>query len=525
MGCINASQEKKFGLQQYLKSEDSKNEDEDIKIEELRWSTRPSSITVKQKERNLVTDVDNFWNQFELKKDIGIGLLNKVIYTVLCRVSHLWYVAKVFKNQETFIKEVKLVCEMEDPHILKFKEAYRDHDAYYILYEHCTGEHLLKRIVRKEKYNEYLASKTVSMILHAVKYLHDKNIIHRDITPDAFFYQAEEDTRLKMFDFDLAMEINPEEDYSLRAGSPYFMAPEVIQNAEPRKGEIYKKADMWSLGVLVFLMLSGEYPFLGTSRDEIFEKVLTQKIKFKRSLSRDARDFVLKLLTRDLNARVSVDDALEHNWIMNSGKGDHQILKSTIEGLKAFYAKDSIEHALERLAAENLDAHDENHYKQLFGIFDFDGDGWITRAECVRALEMDKIYKVRAEEIADELIAKAGGDDKQINFENFRNMMVLHDLSSDEYRMDAVFAALDLNGDGYISIQELVMGLPHCNAKVIQKCIQKFQEADTDGDDQLSFSEFIKIFDHNIQEELHLKETGASDVHTRLNDRDKYHHH
>jgi len=511
MGCINSGHERIISPKHV--QEDSK----DVEDE----STVPVCITIRQKEHNLVTDIPNFWSQFELKHNIGTGLLDKQICTVLNRMSNRGYVVKVLKNQKAFMNEVQLVCSMQCPYILRFMEAYRDPKAYYIVYEFCIGEHLIKRIVNKKKYNEYLASKTVYMMLHAVKYLHEKNIIHRDIGPDAFFYQTENDSRLKLFDFGLAMKIEPEKKYQDRAGTPYFMAPEVVLNTEPRTGELSKKADLWSLGVSVFLMLNGEYPFVGTKRDEIFESILNNQIKFRKTISEDARDFVTKLLTRDPKLRMSADDALEHNWIQNSGKRDLEILESAVEGLRVFHAKDSIERALERIATETMDAHDENHYKELFSRFDQDGDGSITRIECIRALQMDSLYKDRAEEIADDLMAKSGDNHNLIHYQNFRDSMIMRDLTSDEYRMDAVFSALDTNSDGHISIQELIRSIPHSDSKEVQRCIERFQKADADGDDQLSFAEFTKIFDNKTQEQLHLKEFGGA-THCKVNDREKY---
>jgi len=378
---------------------------------------------------------------------------------------------------------------------------------------------LLHRIITKKEYSQYHMSKTVQKMLQALKYLHDRNIIHRDIGPDAFFYRSENNSTLKLFEFGLAKHINPEETYSFRAGTPYFMAPEVVLNAKPRTVEICKKADLWSLGVTVFLMLSGQFPFSGISKDEIFEKVLTKEIKLKNSIPADAKDFMMKLLERDPKARLSVDDALEHSWIMNSGKRDRQVIESAVEALRVFHAQDSIQRALERIAAETVNSHDENHYKELFGKFDANGDGCITRSEFVRALEMDNIYRARAEQIADEVM---GGESKLINYAEFRDLMILREMTSDQYRMDAVFTVLDLNGDGHISLQELIAALPNSDSKTITKCISDFQKADGNKDDLLSFSEFTKMFDAETQEKLNLKEIGEIGRYHRINDSGKY---
>jgi len=475
MGCINS--EKDITTSTRLHSIDE--EEIEAKIQN---GKRPS-VVVALKAAHAVKifhQVNDFWENFEFKENIGIGLQAKHIYIVVNKTSNLSYVVKVVDDEQVFQSEVKMVSRFLCPYILRFKEAYRDKKSCYILYEYSVGDYLLNRIISRSKYNEHLASKTVYMMLHAVKYLHDKNIIHRDIRPDSFFYSSKQDSDLKLMEFGFAMDVLPNSMYEFCVGSPCFMSPEIVENKEKRSGEICKKGDVWSLGICVFLMLCGQLPFTGLEESDIFQEILTKEIKFKKGISKEAMDLVRKMLHRDPSKRLSADEALEHSWIKNNDKSDNEMLHSTVEGLRVFHAKNFIGRALEQIAADNVNARDETHFKELFNRFDSNGDGCITREECVQALLMDQLNKDRVESIVDELFTMSGEQTNLICYENFREMMVLQHLTNDVYMMDAVFSALDVNDDGYISLQRVYCissSVQHSNnSRVCRKIQERRQE-------------------------------------------------
>jgi len=465
-----------------------------LPVEEEEFKKPPIIVSMKRAHTERKTrQITDFWEQFEFKKNIGIGLKAKRICIVKHRISTLPYVAKVMDDQQVFNNELKMVSRFHSLYILRFKDAYRDLKSSYILYEYCIGDYLLNTISTMHRYNEYLASKTVYMMLHAVKYLHDMNIIHRDIRPNSFFYSTKRDTGLKLMEFESAMDITTKSTYNFRTGRTYFMSPEMVQN-KPRSGYICKKGDVWSLGVCVFLMLNGVLPFSGLEESDVFDKIQNGKLKFKPGISDDGKDLIRKLLHRDPNERLSVDEALEHPWVMNNGKTDVDVLQSTVEGLRLFHVKNSIGSLFEQIVNKNMDEHDEAHFKELYSRFDINGDGSISRDECVQALLMDGLYRGRVESIVDELMSMSGNQQNSISYENFKEKMILQQLTSDDYIQDAVFSALDSNGDGYISINELIMSLPKANAETVLDIIEKFKEADKNNDDLLSFAEFKDLF-------------------------------
>merc|ERR1719150_3041902 len=186
-------------------------------------------------------------------------------------------------------------------------------DTLYIALEYCSGDQMLQRIANKRKYTEGMASKTFKDMLLAVKYLHDRDLIHRDIKPENFVYLSKDsDAGIKLLDFGIAMEALPSEEYRYRAGTPYYMAPEVIRNQEARSGSECRKGDMWSLGICLFIMLNGQAPFKGSDKKSLFDNILFQsKIKFQsRGISKEAKKLVFDLLQRDPARRFDVDKAL-----------------------------------------------------------------------------------------------------------------------------------------------------------------------------------------------------------------------
>jgi len=455
-----------------------------------------SEEAFQEKEPEDYIKVDNIWQVVKFKQRLGVGASAQVCLVIGKDESLFALKIMGLQHKEMWVREVKMLSRFNSPQIVRFENAYIDRRNCYIMMEYCSGDSLIQRIANRTKYTEGIASNTAKTMLRAVKCMHDEHIVHRDIKPENFVYLTETDAGLKLLDFGIAMEALPDKEHTYRAGTPYYMAPEVIRNQKPRSGDICKKSDMWSVGVCIFIMLNGQAPFKGSTKNALFDNILFQsKIKFTtRGISKEGRDFVFKLLQRDPKQRLSVDQALRHDWIVNCGKSENEILQSTIKALQFFNAKQTIHRALQKVAAANLDEHDEKHYKKLFDQFDKNGDGNITKEECIAALELNNMHPQQAEKMAEEII-KASDDnhDNMIQYDEFTNAMARHGLSQDEYRMHAIFTALDTNRDGFISIAEFTNCLPKGNTDELDNLVQAFKDADENNDDRLSFLEFTKI--------------------------------
>jgi len=444
-------------------------------------------------------EVHNIWEVLNFEKNLGVGASAQVCL-VTKKDTQVKYALKMMSHEhrEIFVKELRMLNRLNSPHIVRYECAYSDPRSSYIMMEYCSGESLIQRIANRRKYTEGIASNTAKEMLLAIKTLHDKHIVHRDIKPENFVYLlTDKNAALKLLDFGIAMDAFPDGRYSYRAGTPYYMAPEVIRNREERSGTLCKKSDMWSFGICIFIMLNGQVPFKGTTKNELFDSILFQKkMTFTtRGISKEAKEFVFKLLQRDANQRLSVDDALHHPWIVKGGKNENEIMTSTVEALRFFNAKQTIHRALQKVASSNMDEHDEKHMRNLFDQFDQNGDGNITKEECITALKINKLDPEEAERMAAEIIkASDDNNDNMIQYNEFKNAMARHGLSQDEYRMHAIFSALDTNRDGYISIEEFTKCLPEEGSDGdTTEVIQAFKDADENNDGRLSLEEFMKI--------------------------------
>jgi calcium-dependent protein kinase len=440
---------------------------------------------------NELQETRNIWKMFEMKKTIGSGASAEVTL-VARRTTNTLYALKILNRRHVdyFKSEFELLSRLDCPRIVKFISAYRSPAQYFICMEYCSGDSLLSRLGKRKKYTEGVASNTVKMMLEALRYLNEKNILHRDIKPENFVYSSENNENLKLLDFGIAMEVQPEKLYRFRVGTSYYLAPEVVLNADPRSGELCKKADVWSIGVCIFIMLNGKVPFLGETRKQIFDSILTKEVQFKNTdLSESAIDFVNKLLERDLDKRLTAEEALEHQWIKNFGMSDNDV--PFCEELRAFSTRRAVQKALHSVL--NVDEVDEKYIKMKFEQVDVNGDGFITKDE-LKTVLLSVVSEDEVDTMADEFIRDASDNDKII-FEEFRDSMLQHMLSNNDYKIRSIFHALDENKDGYISPQEFVQCIP--GAKVhdddVQDILRAFNDADENDDGVLSYEEFSKI--------------------------------
>ncbi len=223
--------------------------------------------------------------------------------------------------------EILLLHEAHHPNIVKLQDLFEDDKDVHIVMERCTGGDLFDRVVSENprqlrshaeavKY-ETRTAHVMRSILHVLKYLHSKFIVHRDIKPEHFLLTTDEreTQKIKLIDFGLARKHKPgTAPMKTFTGSPSFVAPEVIA----RKYD--NMCDMFSVGVTAYFLLTGMLPFDGPTDQETFDLISVGKFKFPSSLflSDDAKDFITKLLVVDPKKRLSAGKALNHPWLLRA---------------------------------------------------------------------------------------------------------------------------------------------------------------------------------------------------------------
>ena len=182
------------------------------------------------------------------------------------------------------------------------------------------GGQLYDRVLQLKRFSEKDAAKILHQVLLGLNYMHKKNIVHRDIKPENMLMESKEigNLNVKITDFGFSKCYDPTnfEGFDEVLGSPLYMAPEVI-----KKVKYDTKVDIWSLGIVAYILLSGRPPFNGKSKDEIYLQLSTQTIQYSdltwSKISKEAKSFVRRCLTRDPYLRGSAEDLLQHEWIKN----------------------------------------------------------------------------------------------------------------------------------------------------------------------------------------------------------------
>jgi serine/threonine protein kinase len=203
------------------------------------------------------------------------------------------------------------------------------------------GGDLFDSIGQMKKYNEDIARNVICDVLQALSYMHGQNVVHCDLKSKNLLLKRQDDAcpQVVIGDFGFASRVYWPKSLTRQCGTPYFVAPEVLL------GTGYDtKADMWSLGVILYSLLSGDLPFMGKSHLELFKKILGGKLEFGDELWGDvscaAKDMIQKLLVVSPDSRLSALDALQHGWIRTDSRilSRHSLMNTSAR-LKTFNAR------------------------------------------------------------------------------------------------------------------------------------------------------------------------------------------
>merc|ERR1719384_651601 len=397
--------------------------------------------------------------------------------------------------QTLYEHEVAILSQIQHPNIVHYIDGTEDESNYYVLTGLCEGGELFDRIVNPEyKITEKIAAALIGDMLQAIQYLHSQNIVHRDLKPENFVFKTNAaDAPIVLIDFGCAKIVEDDKEYKDLVGTVYYLAPELAaQSTRVHKtGKILKRADIWSIGVIAYVMLTGRPPFKGRTNKEIFTHIIQDQLKFPSDveLSDGFKDFVRKTLVKNPYKRITIDEALRHPWVQGKAAAEIQLNKDVIRYLRQFNYQSKLKKAITRCLAKNMSQEPEKEVKRHFARLDKDGDGFLNEDE-LKLLLLDMGFAaVKAKEEAKEMLLAADeNNDGQVDFEEFKQVWHRKLLSQHDQYIHRVFAVFDDNGDGYIDAKELQGGLGD-DFKEIQQMIS---EVDENGDGKLSFEEFQK---------------------------------
>ncbi len=283
--------------------------------------------------------------------------------------------------------EIFIMCQLDHPNIVRIEEVYESTNEIYILQELCHGGDLFDRLDEQPDfhYTEAQCARLVKQMVSAVRYLHSKGIIHRDLKLENFLFSSQEpDSELKMIDFGLSKHFELGQSLHDKVGTPYTVAPEIIQGAYD------EKCDVWAVGVITYLLLSGETPFGGLDGESLLlvkENIMRGELTFEPAdvwaqVSEDGKGFVKRLLRADPKKRPTAREIQKDRWIQVWAKKDiregNKLNSKTLESLVAFKENSDMQKILSEVLSFTLLPDQIADLRQEFELIDTDGDGEIT---------------------------------------------------------------------------------------------------------------------------------------------------
>lgn len=303
---------------------------------------------------------------------------------------------ETWNAHELLAEELFCLQNLSHPNIVRFFEAFQDYKYIHIVTECLLGGDLLTHIERNNVFNEKIAAKLLKDVFSVVNFLHKKNICHRDIKAENLMFDETLES-VKVIDFGLATLFKNEKErkFSFLVGSPFYIAPEILKGECTGMG-----CDVWSLGVLTYVILIGKPPFYEQETNKLWEEIINGKLDFIKEISNEAKDLIKEMMNKEKYERISIEKAVNHQWFEKNieKKKDSIIFLEGIKGSirkcclymlkrKKRKHKNKIHQIFENILMNFLKNTTWKIMEQLFYFIDYDKTGMINQIKIVEFLD------------------------------------------------------------------------------------------------------------------------------------------
>ncbi|XP_072997120.1 calcium/calmodulin-dependent serine/threonine-protein kinase 1-like [Typha latifolia] len=396
-------------------------------------------------------------------------------------------------------REVRILSSLAGhKNLVQFYDAYEDEDNVYIVMELCKGGELLDRILaRGGKYSEEDAKAVMVQILNVVSFCHLQGVVHRDLKPENFLFTSKDDkSTLKAIDFGLSDFVKPDERLNDIVGSAYYVAPEVLHRCYGTE------ADMWSIGVIAYILLCGSRPFWARTESGIFRAVLKVEPSFDEapwpSLSAEAKDFVKRLLNKDYRKRMTAPQALSHPWICGTQEVKIPLDIIVFKLIRAYISSSSLRKSALRALAKTLTVIQLSYLREQFELLGPNKSGYISLQNLKTALLKNSTEAMKDSRVLDFVSLVSSLQYRKLDFEEFAAAAIsvyqMEALDSWDQHAHCAYEFFDKDGNRPIMIEELASELG-LSPSVPVHVVLKDWIRHSDG--KLSFLGFVKLL-HGI---------------------------
>ena len=397
------------------------------------------------------------------------------------------------KNVEKFRREIDILKGLDHPNIIKLYELFESERSLYLIMEECKGgevfDRIIQRIKEKQMYSEKDAANIIQQVMSCIQYCHNKDICHRDLKPENLLYLKpgnEKDNRLKVIDFGLSQH---KKNLKTKVGTAYYVSPEILT------GNYTELCDIWSAGVILYILLSGIPPFNGSSDSVIYQKIMEMKFSFPEAqwkyVSKEAKDLICHMIAPE-SSRYNAEKVLNHPWFKNANSTPITALQFNVNYFLDYIQGSNIKKMALMFIASRLDENEINNLKNVFSAFDKGKDGQISFEELKQGLIELKSNRISEQDIIFLFKALDVDQNGKIDYSEFiaGTLQKANYLRND--RLLETFTNFDKDKSGKISKEELLVALKaeKSQVKEIERLIK---QVDKNNDGKIDYNEFLAL--------------------------------
>eukprot|EP00746_Dinoflagellata_sp_MGD_P005226 gnl/MRDRNA2_/MRDRNA2_110127_c0_seq1.p1 gnl/MRDRNA2_/MRDRNA2_110127_c0~~gnl/MRDRNA2_/MRDRNA2_110127_c0_seq1.p1 ORF type:complete len:779 (+),score=154.02 gnl/MRDRNA2_/MRDRNA2_110127_c0_seq1:37-2337(+) len=391
------------------------------------------------------------------------------------------------QQRKMILNEIQNQLSMDHPNICRLLEVYEGPSEIRLIIEKMQGPDMFDHLSSKGTYSEGDACVCVRQMCSAVSYCHSKGVCHKDLKLENFCFESKDaNARVKMIDFGLS-EAFTSLPMTHACGTLLYVAPEVL------KGRYTEKCDMWSMGVITYVMLSGTPPFQGRSDRDTARQIMKgiDESCFEgpkwTGISKDARSFMLALLCTTASLRLSAEAALAHPWLERGGDSISAqpvpLDAAVLQGMRALARGNTLKRAVLTAVAPIATVEEVTRWADQFEALDEQGCGMISVKDLAQRLMELSASKEEAEELSMTL-GNLDDNPEQISYSAFLAACLSAHMTLGDEQVRELFDRLDKNNDGFVSIEECQAGLGD---------LLDMDELHSELHGQLSYDEFCRL--------------------------------
>mmetsp|Transcript_4010 Transcript_4010/g.5291 ORF Transcript_4010/g.5291 Transcript_4010/m.5291 type:complete len:520 (+) Transcript_4010:88-1647(+) len=475
---------------------------------------RPKSATGVRKPRDAAHEnsITGFGGDVSAKYHVEAKVLGEGHYGTVRRCQDretgVWYALKTIKKAKVkradyLRREIDLLLTVNHPNIINLVDVFEDKFNLQIVCELCTGGELFDAIIEKSKsaeghYSEHDASTLIRKVLSAIDHCHaEHDIVHRDLKPENFLFKGpgKGEGEPVIIDFGLSkMTDQPNDHMATRVGTPYYIAPEVLNR------DYTKACDLWSIGVICYILLCGYPPFYGDNDAAIFKMIMSGTFDYPAqewgNISQEAKDFIKKLLNLDASERPTAAEAMQDKWFQVAHAEPVPIVASVGSRLESFVGMSKLKkHALQ-VIAEHLTEKEISDVKKMFKDLDVNKKGTLTVVELKSALVEFPHIQSQIEELVDGIDLD---HNHTVDYNEFLAATLSRNTFIREENIHIAFDHFDEDKTGSITLANLI----HIFGSE-QHALEVIGENDYDGDRAINFEEFRSMMMEHEKYSKHL---------------------